>query len=207
MGPRKLFPVSLSRGDGPLEDQIAVQEKAHSEPSPPVDRDEFESIVNAHQQAVFGFLRARLSQPSDAEDLAQEVFLRCYQGWQRYDNSSAIRPWLIGIARNLLYEHIRKLKRRKEVGRTELCLELEELLPQNGEDTYDDVLGHLPVCLESLGESAKHALELKYAAKLRLSDIGEKLKRSEGAIKILMFRARQALKGCLDSKLKAHTHE
>lgn len=231
-GLRSLLPFSPS-WRGPAEDKPTVHEKVQTEPPrptgptatpgapagvapspllagdrPPVDRNEFESVVADHQAVVFGYLRARLAQPTDAEDLTQEVFLRCYQGWQRYDSNSAIRPWLIGIARNLLYEHTRKLKRRREVAWTELCLELEEMMPGSGDHpAYDDVLTHLPMCLESLGESARQALEMKYSAKLRLAEIGEKLRRSEGAIKILMFRARQALKVCLDGKLKAKTHE
>jgi len=171
------------------------------------DRAAFEEIVQKNQGAVYGYLRARLIQPSDAEDLTQEVFLRCYTGWARFERSSLIRPWLIGIARNLLREHSRKVKRRKEVAWTELCLELEELLPVGEEQTYEDVLAHLPNCMESLGESARQALDLRYAVKLRLADIGQRLKRSEGAVKLLMFRARQALKHCLDSKLRNNAHD
>lgn len=185
----------------------AVQEQALIERAQRGDREAFEALVELHQGAVYGYLRARLLQPNDAEDLTQEVFLRCYQGWARFDANSLVRPWLIGIARNLLREHTRKVKRRKEVAWTELCLDLEELLGDT-ERTYEDVVGHLPVCLDGLGESAKQALDLRYGAKLRLAEIGDKLKRSEGAVKLLMFRARQALKHCLDGKLQKNaTHE
>ena len=165
------------------------------------DRAAFATIVERHQGAVFGYLRARLLQPTDAEDLTQEVFLRCYLAKDRFDTESLIRPWLIGIARNLLREHIRKVSRRKEVAWTELCLEIEDLV-QADEGTYEDVVVHLPECLESLGRSAREAIDMRYAAKLRLAEIGEKLRRSEGAVKLLMFRARQALKHCLDSKVR-----
>ena len=64
-------------------------------------------------------------------------------------------------------------------------------------------LAHLPQCLHALGPSARQALELRYQTRLPLNDIGRKLHRSEGAVKLLMFRARQALKHCLDFKLEA----
>ncbi len=166
------------------------------------DREAFEFLVRRHQGAVYGYLRARLLQPSDADDLTQEVFLRCYLGRARFDSGQLVRPWLIGIARNLLREHVRKINRRKEVGWTELCLELEQLTPEQ-ENLYDDVVRHLPVCLESLGQSARQALDLRYKSKLRLAEIGTRLHRSEGAIKLLMFRARQALRSCLEKKLRA----
>lgn len=164
------------------------------------DRAAFSMIVQRHQSAVFGYLRTRLLQPSDAEDLTQEVFLRCYTTKARF-NIGMVRPWLIGIARNILREHVRKIKRRKEVAWTELCLELDEMVPPE-DQIYGDVLAHLPGCMESLGESAREALTLRYTARLRLAEIGEKLCRSEGAAKLLMFRARQALKNCLDRKFR-----
>jgi RNA polymerase sigma-70 factor (ECF subfamily) len=165
------------------------------------DQVAFATIVGRHQSAVFGYLRTRLVQASDAEDLTQEVFLRCYTRRARFDNIGMVRPWLIGIARNILREHVRKIKRRKEVAWTELCLELDEMVPPE-DHIYGDMLAHLPVCMESLGESAREALALRYTARLRLAEIGEKLHRSEGAAKLLMFRARQALKNCLDRKFR-----
>jgi RNA polymerase sigma-70 factor (ECF subfamily) len=170
------------------------------------DQDAFEAIVTAHQGPVYGYLRARLFQPNDAEDMTQEVFLRFYLTRARFDSSNLVRPWLLGIARNLLKEHARKLRRRKEVAWTELCLELDDMLRpgfEAGDGLYEDVLVHLPGCIESLGPSAREAIDLRYRANLKLATIGKKLHRSEGAIKLLMFRARQALKHCLDVKLKS----
>lgn len=164
------------------------------------DRSAFETIVLEHQATIFGYLRARLMQPSDAEDLTQEVFLRFYTSRLRFDPSNLIRPWLLGIARNLLKEHARKTKRRKEIAWTRLCLELEELLDAE-DQTYEDVVGHLPGCMEGLGESAREAIELRYTCNMPLLEIGHRLHRSEGAVKLLMFRARQALKYCLQSKI------
>lgn len=165
------------------------------------DRAAFAEVVEHHQRAVFGYLRARLSQASDAEDMTQEVFLRFYAARARFDTGQLIRPWLMGIARNLLREHVRDMKRRKEVAWTELCLELESIVPF-AEDAEEDVLAQLPTCVQSLGPSARQAVELHYRSNLRLADIGKQMHRSEGAVKLLMFRARQALKDCLDNKLR-----
>lgn len=166
------------------------------------DREAFAEIVHAHQRAIYGYLCARVIPASEADDLTQEVFLRFYQSRARFDTSSLIRPWLLGIARNLLREHLRKLKRRKEVAWTELCLELEELLSHKIAFDHEDALQHLPACLSELGQSAQQAIQWRYSAQLPLQEIGERLKRSEGAVKLLMFRARQALKYCLDHRLK-----
>ena len=78
------------------------------------DRKAFAALVEIYQQTVYGFLRARLLEPSDAEDLCQEVFLRCYVGHEKLARATSVGPWLIGIARNLLREHVRRACRRKE---------------------------------------------------------------------------------------------
>jgi RNA polymerase sigma-70 factor (ECF subfamily) len=163
------------------------------------DKAAFATIVQQNQSAVYGFFCARMVESSEAEDLCQEVFLRCYMGREKFSRAVAIRPWLIGIARNILRENARRKHRRREVAWTELCLEFESMTEVT--DQSDEALVHLPVCLESLGKSAREALSLKYHARLKLQEIGKKLCRSEGAIKLLMFRARQALKHCLDRKL------
>lgn len=168
------------------------------------DKAAFATIVQQNQGAIYGYFRARLLESADADDLCQEVFLRCYLGREKFSRAAAVRPWLIGIARNLLREHVRRKHRRREVAWTELCLELETLSEVH--DQSDEAMTHLPVCLESLGKSAREALSLKYHAKMKLQEIGKRLCRSEGAIKLLMFRARQALKHCLDRKL-APTNE
>jgi RNA polymerase sigma-70 factor (ECF subfamily) len=167
------------------------------------DRAAFAELLQQHQPAIYGYLLARLAVPVDAEDLCQEVFLRCYQGREKLPQTDSLRAWLLGIARNVLREHIRIVQRRREVAWTELCLELDEMVQQESPDAGDEALDHLPGCLESLGRSAREALEMRYRARHRLGEIGRLLHRSEGAVKLLMYRARQALKNCLDRKLGA----
>ena len=164
------------------------------------DKRAFAALVELYQNTVYGFLRARLIEPADAEDLCQEVFLRCYMGREKLSRAVAVGPWLIGIARNLLREHVRRVQRRKEVAWTELCLELDALASEH-EQHHDQALAHLPACLDSLGQSAREAIDLRYRGQHRMAQIGVLLKRSEGAVKLLVHRARAALRNCLDRKL------
>ena len=112
------------------------------------------------------------------------------------------RAWLLGIGRNVLLEHLKKVQNRKEVAWTELCLRLEQLIEFKDDDTrYVDVLPHLPACLESLGPSTPaSARRCSIQENLSIVQIGDRLRRSVGAVKLLMFRARQALKLCSNGK-------
>jgi RNA polymerase sigma-70 factor (ECF subfamily) len=167
------------------------------------DQEAFAALVELYQNTVYGFLRARLIEQADVEDLSQEVFLRCYLGREKLSRAHTVGAWLVGIARNILREHVRRVQRRREVAWTELCLELDTLVSDHHEK-YDEALLQLPKCLESLGQSAREAIDLRYRSQLRMAAIAERLKRSEGAVKLLVHRARQALRHCLDRKLKKH---
>jgi RNA polymerase sigma-70 factor (ECF subfamily) len=162
-----------------------------------------ETVLRDHQGAIYGYLRSRLLQDADAEDLTQEVFMRWYAGRQKFDAARELRPWLVAIARNVLREHLKRLRTRREVAWTELCLELEKLVGFDDEDgAYHEAAMFLPGCIESLGPSARQALEMRYRMQMKLAAIGQKLHRSEGAVKLLMLRARQALRQCLNRKLE-----
>jgi len=163
----------------------------------------FAALVQTHHRLVFGFLRARLLGRADAEDLCQEVFMRCYQGREKLERATTIASWLIGIARNLLREYVRRQSRRKEVAWTELCLEVDRLT-ESRPSGFDDAIAHLPLCMESLGPSAREAIDLYYRDDRKMAQIGTKLRRSEGAVKLLIHRARLALKNCLERKLMKH---
>ncbi|MBM4005091.1 MAG: sigma-70 family RNA polymerase sigma factor [Planctomycetes bacterium] len=164
------------------------------------DRDAFATLLEEHQRAVFGYVRARTLDRGHAEDITQEVFLRCYLQRERLPRGVNLRAWLIGIARNVMREFVRKNLRSREQAWSDLCLMLEaNEAPSPRNDDHDDVVARLPTCLESLGKSAREALELQFQSQLRLQEIGQRLKRSEGAVKLLLFRARQALRNCLDS--------
>ena len=159
----------------------------------------FDELVSRHHGAVYGYLRSRLFEPADADDLAQEAFLRFYLELRRFDGRGSVRAWILGIARNLLRERMRKVRRRREVAWTRLCLEADEA-SEAPDGRFDEAIRHLPGCLDALGQSARQAIDLHYGQKQRFAEIARRLRRSEGAVKLLMFRARQALRHCLEGK-------
>src|SRR5512133_3543612 len=65
----------------------------------------------AHQQAVFRFAYLLLGDPDEAEDVAQETFLRAWNHLRRFDTARPLRPWLLSIASNLASN------RRRSAGR------------------------------------------------------------------------------------------
>ena len=167
------------------------------------EKSAFAELYARHHRAVFGYFRARVLDPNDAEDLCQEVFFRAFGAIERYDTAAKIRPWLVGISRNVLREHVRRVHRRKETGWTELCMELEQMAG-DAESPYEEVLHLLPLCLQGLGDSASKALHWHYMGGQKIQEIADRLDRTVGAVKVLMVRARQALKRCIHQHIKQH---
>ncbi len=170
---------------------------------PPEQRERLAQVMQQHQTVVYAYLRARVAQPSDADDLLQEVFLRFQLAEARYDSNREVLPFVMGIARNLLRERARRLRRRNEITWTEICMEVEEPAREVEPDPHAEIMPHLADCLKTLSANAQMALELHYHRRIKLKAIGQRLGRTAGAVKLLMFRARQTLKKCLDGKRAA----
>src|SRR5437016_5883491 len=68
----------------------------------------FEKFVDAYQSRVFGFVRRMVPNPEEASDVAQDVFIRAYQNFHRFDGRSSVRTWLFRIAYNLCVDRSRK---------------------------------------------------------------------------------------------------
>ena len=67
----------------------------------------WEPLVLAHQEAVFRLSYLLLGDPDDAEDIAQETFLRAWNHLKRFDTTRPLRPWLLSIASNLARNRLR----------------------------------------------------------------------------------------------------
>lgn len=72
----------------------------------------FEEVVAAHHPEIYRYLRRVASRPADADDIAQETFLRAYRAWGRLDPDANVRAWLFAIATNLNRNHHRAERRR-----------------------------------------------------------------------------------------------
>jgi len=173
--------------------------RASKTPDRPHQATPFSAIYAENHAMVHGYLRARILRSHDTEDLCQEVFLRAFRLLKRYNGSTPIKYWVLGIARNVLREFVRKVRRRKEVSWAELCLELEDTI--EAENPYEDILPLLSICTQQLTEAARDALNLRYMVGLKLQDIAEKMDRSLSAVKVLMHRARQILRRCIQKSI------
>src|SRR5215472_4301186 len=65
------------------------------------DLDAFEALVRRYQRRVYGLAYQHLRDPDEAQDLAQEVFVRLYRNLDRYDPARPFQPWFWRLAGNV----------------------------------------------------------------------------------------------------------
>ena len=78
----------------------------------------FAELYAAYYRPLVAFCRRLVLRDSDAEELAQEAFLRAWASWDRYAPARPFWPWVSSIARRLCIDHGRRLRtaRRKDLG-------------------------------------------------------------------------------------------
>lgn len=73
-----------------------------------------ETVWAEYKQALHGFLRSRVSDSADVDDLLQEILIKTYQGLDKVKDSSSIKAWLFQVANHTLIDFYRKKSRRQE---------------------------------------------------------------------------------------------
>lgn len=159
---------------------------------------EFEAILRETQSVIRAYI-AGMGVPLDGiDDLAQEVYLEFYKGYDRRPAEVEPIRWLKGIARNLCMNHFRHSKRKAEQHLEAVALILERL--QCPLEEIRDV-EPLDRCLKSLPPRSRELIALRYEANLESAAIGRKLNLSPEAVRITLLRIRSVLRECLGRRL------
>ena len=74
-----------------------------------------EQLIEKHQTLVAGTVARMLGSSSDVEDIAQQVFIRVWKSARRYVPRAKFTTWLLKITRNLVFNEMRRTKRRPHV--------------------------------------------------------------------------------------------
>lgn len=160
------------------------------------DRDAFAEVVRKYQGPVIRLCYSLLHNHQEAEDLAQEVFVKAFYALERFKGSSAFYTWLYRIASNHCLDYLRKKSRHPEQSWDELLekrgSEIEKLLskdPAAGQSREDQELVHQ--VLEHVSADFRIILVLRDIQGLTYEEIAQALSCSLDAVKGRLKRARQ----------------
>jgi RNA polymerase sigma-70 factor (ECF subfamily) len=171
------------------------------------DHHAFRTLVERHQNAVIGTVAKMLGNPTDAEDISQQVFLRIWRNARRYRPDAKFTTYLFTITRNLVFNETRRRGRKKEVSadeREENSHQLIEDSPDRQPDSellQSELQAAVDAAIAKLPETQRMAVVLRRYEQLSYEEIAVILKLSVSAVKSLLFRARTSLREALSDYL------
>lgn len=159
-------------------------------------RASFDTLVLRYRPRLVAFLARRLGSPADAEDVAQETFLRAFDRLERYDPTRPFQTWLFTIGKNVAANHALARTRRATHERASAAEPaasdasvIEASEPSEAREA-SDVWRH---AARVLSPGAYRVLWLHYAQGRSVREVATATNHSTVAIKVMLFRARRRL--------------
>jgi len=169
------------------------------------DEPAFAELVEKFQHRLVGILQHMVGNHQEAEDLAQEVFLRVYRTRAHYSPKAKFSTWLFTIANNLALNAIRNRKRRRT---QDIDAQESHLMPANRGPAptqhlaETELSGVIREALDTLSERQRMALVLNKFEEMSYEDIATVMGLTTKAVKSLLSRARDSLR----EKLQGYIH-
>ncbi len=163
------------------------------------DREAFSVLVELHQRRLFGLTLMMVRDPSGAEEVTQDAFVRAFTHLDRFDERRPFYPWLATIAVRLAQTWLRRHARVTTREGTALDPELDpaETTDPLGELITDETGRRLWRSVAALPSGERTAAVLYYRQEMKVSDIARALGVTSGTVKTLLFRARRRLRRTL----------
>jgi len=161
------------------------------------DQAAWEQIVRLHWRKVFNVAYQFVGSHEQAEDLAQDIFLKVFRSLDTFDRRANFQTWLISVSRNLCIDHYRSV--RKERQTIDRDVAAEDLAPASSTASplavleNRDLAALLRQALQTLPQSLRMAVPLRDIQELSYLEIAERLRLPEGTVKSRINRGRKEL--------------
>ena len=162
------------------------------------DTDAYAGIVRSTQAKVLGLCMSLLGNASEAEDAAQEIFIKAYQSLRSFQGGSSFSTWLYRIAANHCKDLLRKRSRQRTESLDALIETSGETVQKSWEPASDPIRNAeaadlVEKLLSTLSPDERVILTLRETQGLSYQEIAQTLGCSLDAVKSRLRRAREAL--------------
>ncbi|QDU54598.1 RNA polymerase sigma factor [Aeoliella mucimassa] len=146
------------------------------------------ALVERHEEMVLRVCQRMLGCRHDAEDVAQETFLRALRSLASWDRSRPLRPWLLAIAANRCRTALAK---RKAVACDGQILAEELPARGSGDQDHGQLVEEVDLALAQVRSEHRQAFELFHQDQLAYAEIAEVMEVPVGTVKTWIHRTRQ----------------
>lgn len=177
------------------------------------DREAFAQLVDKYKQPVMNLVFRTLSDATEAEDVAQQVFVQVFKSAARYEISARFSTWIFTIARNLCLNEIRRRTRHPAESIDRFVVEDQDLSPRQLSDSkavappdhllHSELVAKVEEAIVDLPGNQKTAILLCRREDMSYEQIAHVLGVSVSATKSLIHRARETLKARLKPYLRS----
>ena len=150
----------------------------------------FDGLVRAHHRRVFNFLCQMTRHQQDAEDLTQQTFIKAYHHLARFAQQRPLINWLLTIARNTALNHFRDVKKWDELPFDAVG---PEPSPARHAEQKEQTANLWERARALLSPREFEVLWLRFAEEMSTRETARVAGLTETHVKVLVFRARQAL--------------
>lgn len=147
----------------------------------------FEKIVEQCKDRLFTYLVQLVGNSQDAEDIAQETFIKAYRHLPSFDRRARFTTWLYAIAKNTAFSHLRRRKPNQPID------ELQEVLPAPEARVDAEEVGSLWTVARTLKPALFEVLWLFYGEGFSLKEIARITGGNAVTVRVNLHRARAAL--------------
>lgn len=157
----------------------------------------FESLFRRRAPELLRLVRRHIPEEDVARDVVQQAFVQLHTARHDFRTDARLRPWLNTIALNLVRQHYRRRKVRKEGPMSEGLGIAEELRPSRLEREQD--ASRLREALGLLPDGQREVVVLHWFEEKSFAEVAELVDSSEGAVRVRAHRAYKRLRELLDS--------
>jgi RNA polymerase sigma-70 factor (ECF subfamily) len=154
----------------------------------------WETLVHAYQEPVFRLAYLFVGDVDDAQDVAQETFIRAFQNLHRFDPARSLQPWLLSIAANLARNRLRSFSRYLAALQRLVRAEPKETLSDAHSAEQKQDAHALWEAVRKLKSGDQHVIYLRYFLELSEVEIAQTLEIPPGTVKSRLHRAMDRLR-------------